>query len=182
MKIRSLFSMDNYHLRFPIGECAFKDEYSAEEMRTMFLAIETFPKRLELIAQHLTEKQLAQTYREGGWTVNQIIHHCADSHLNALLRVKLTLSNDNPTINPYPEEIWAEMADYKLPFNIAITLLYCVHAKLNSIIRQLLEAELNRTYYHPQYQRSFRLKDVICLYAWHGDHHLAHIKLAINEQ
>lgn len=168
---------DIQHLQFPIGPCPYSEDYTAAQMQAMLLDIETFPKRLELVAQHLTEAQLKTPYREGGWTLNQVIHHCADSHVNALIRVKLALSTDNPTINPYPEAIWAEMHDYDLPFNIAITLLHCVHAKLNAIFRTLNEEQWNRTYYHPQYQKQFRIKDVICLYAWHGNHHLAHINL-----
>ncbi len=141
----------------------------------MLLDIETFPKRLELSVQHLLEFQLQTPYREGGWTVNQVIHHCADSHMNFLLRLKLALSEENPAIKPYKEALWAEMPDYELPFNNSITLLYCIHHKLLKILSALNEEQLERTYYHPEYERSFRIKELICLYAWHGNHHLAHI-------
>lgn len=169
-------------LKYPIGPCVYQEEYSPQELKTMLMDIETFPARLELILQHMTEEQLQTSYRDGGWTVNQVVHHCADSHINALVRIKLALSLDHPTINPYPENLWAEMADYQLPFNNSITLLHSLHRKLSALLRSLSEEDLNRTYYHPQYQKEFRLKDVICLYAWHGNHHLAHVKLVAEKK
>ncbi len=165
--------------QYPIGHCKYQESYTEAELKSMMLEIETFPARLENKVQHLSEVQLFTPYREGGWTIHQVIHHCADSHMNAVLRIKLALSNDNPTINPYPEQIWAEMSDYELPFNHAVTHLFCLHKKLIALIKGLSEEQLNRTYYHPQYQKQFRIKDVICLYAWHGNHHLAHIDLGI---
>jgi len=110
------------HLKYPIGPCEYKTEYSQEEFRSMLLDIETFPDRLERVLQHMNEEQLQTPYRDGGWTVNQVVHHCADSHINALVRIKLALSTDKPTILPYPENLWAEMADYSLPFNNSLTL------------------------------------------------------------
>jgi len=162
-------------LRYPIGTCNYPTEYTADMLRNMMMEIETFPKRLELAVQHLDEYQLQTAYRPEGWTINQVIHHCADSHMNAVLRIKMALTEDNPSIKPYQEALWAETADYQLPYNNSITLLFCIHEKLIRILRSLNEEELNRTYYHSQYERSFSIKDVICLYAWHGNHHLAHI-------
>lgn len=173
---------DLEQLKYPIGPCQYQSEYSPQELQTMLMDIETFPERLELVLQHLSEEQLKTPYREGGWTVNQVVHHCADSHINALVRIKLALSNDHPTILPYPEDRWAEMADYQLPFNNSMTLLHALHRKLTSLLRSLTEEELNRTYFHPQYQKEFRVKDVICLYAWYGNHHLAHVKLVAEKK
>ncbi|HNB81426.1 MAG TPA: putative metal-dependent hydrolase [Chitinophagaceae bacterium] len=161
--------------RYPIGPCPYQEQYSTEQLNHFIRDIEQFPDRLERTVQHLNEEQLQTPYRPGGWTIHQVIHHCADSHLNALLRIKLTLSNNNPVINPYPEAVWAEMADYTLPFNNSLTLLHALHRKLSVLLRSLTQEDLQRTYFHPEYQRSFRLCDVICLYAWHGNHHLAHI-------
>ncbi len=162
-------------LKYPIGPCQYPEEYTQELLQKMLLDIETFPKRLELEVQNLLEFQLQTPYREGGWTVNQVIHHCADSHMNFVLRLKLALSEDNPTIKPYLEALWAEMPDYDLPFNNSITLLFCIHQKIMKILRTLTPEKLERTYFHPQYERSFRIKDLICLYSWHGNHHLTHI-------
>ena len=145
----------------------------------MIIDIETFPKRLQIVCQHLIELQLQTPYRESGWTVNQVIHHCADSHMNFVIRLKLALSEQNPTIKPYDEALWAEMSDYDLPFNNSITLLFCIHEKLSKLLKNLSENDLEKTYFHPQYERSFTIKDLICLYSWHGNHHLAHISSLI---
>ncbi|MBK7763243.1 MAG: putative metal-dependent hydrolase [Bacteroidetes bacterium] len=161
--------------RYPIGPCPYPELYTPELLQQYRNEIDVFPAALENVVQHFNEAQLQTPYREGGWTINQVIHHCADSHMNAVLRIKLALSIEHPTINPYPEEIWAEMSDYNLPFNNSITLLFAIHRKLVKLIDSLTEEQWNRTYLHPQYQKVFTIKDVACLYAWHGKHHLAHI-------
>ncbi|HOZ52942.1 MAG TPA: putative metal-dependent hydrolase [Chitinophagaceae bacterium] len=165
--------------RYPIGECKYPELYTPELLKQYKLAIETFPMRLEHIVQHLDIDQLNKRYREGGWTVNQVIHHCADSHMNCVMRIKFALTEQSPEIKPYDEAAWAETADYDLPFNNSITLLFAVHRKIMKLIDSLNDEQLNRTYYHNQYKRTFSIKDVICLYAWHGNHHLAHIQNAI---
>jgi hypothetical protein len=162
-------------LQYPIGRCEYPTDYTHELLKKYMLDIETFPKRLELEVQHLTESQLQTPYREGGWTINQVIHHCADSHMNCVLRLKFALTEDNPTIKPYQEALWAECADYELPFNNSITLLFCIHEKIMKLISSLSPEQWKRTYYHAQYDRTFSVQDVVCLYAWHGNHHLAHI-------
>ncbi len=161
--------------RYPIGRCNYPEIYTPELLQQFRNEIDTFPAALENVVQHFNIDQLQTNYREGGWTINQVIHHCADSHLNAVLRIKLALSNDNPSINPYPEDLWAEMPDYDLPFNNSLTMLFAIHRKLVKLIDSLSNEQWNRTYFHPQYQKTFTIKDVVCLYAWHGKHHLAHI-------
>ncbi len=168
--------------RYPIGHCNYHEQYTPELLQEFKLAIETFPARLEQAVQLLDEYQLQLRYREGGWTINQVIHHCADSHMNAVIRIKLALSEQSPSINPYQEDLWAEMADYTLPFNNSVTLLFAIHRKLIKILDSLSEEQLNRTYFHSQYKRTFSVKDVMCLYAWHGNHHLAHIRNAMNAE
>jgi uncharacterized damage-inducible protein DinB len=167
--------------RYPIGECHYPETYTPELIKQYLFDIETFPMRLENIAQHLNEEQLQLRYREGGWTVNQVIHHCAESHMHALMRIKFALTEENPSINPYKEELWAETADFDLPFNNSITILFAVHKKIIKLLKSLTDEQLDRTYWHSQYKRSFAIKDVICLYAWHGNHHLAHIMTAIGQ-
>ena len=165
--------------RYPIGKCINPELYTPELIKQYKLDIETFPLRLENVVQHLDADQLQARYREGGWTINQVIHHCADSHMNAIIRIKLALTEENPEINPYREELWAETADYELPFNNSITILYALHRKLISLLDSLSEEQLARTYYHSQYERTFSIRDVMCLYAWHGNHHLAQIRNAM---
>jgi len=162
-------------LKYPIGPCHYPVLYTDEILKQMLLDLETFPQRLEFRVQALDDFQLQTRYREGGWTVNQVIHHCADSHMNCLIRLKLTLTEDRPTIKPYLEDRWAEEADYSLPYNNSLTILHAVHRKILKIIRSLSHEQLDRTYFHPEYKRDFSVKDLICLYAWHGNHHLAHI-------
>lgn len=162
-------------LQYPIGKCVYPETYTKQALQSMIFDIETFPKRLEIVCQRLLEFHLQTPYRESGWTVNQVIHHCADSHMNFVIRLKLALSEQNPTIKPYDEALWAEMSDYELPFNNSITLLFCIHEKLSKLLKNLSENDLEKTYFHPQYERSFTIKDLICLYSWHGNHHLAHI-------
>lgn len=171
--------MNKEKLRFPIGPCSYPEQYTPELLRQYKLDIETFPMRLERVVQHLDADQLQLRYREGGWTVNQVIHHCADSHMNCLIRIKLALTEENPEIKPYDEARWAETADYELPFNNSVTILFAVHRKIIKLLDSLSEEQLNKTYIHSQYQRTFSIKDVMCLYAWHGNHHLAHIQLAV---
>ncbi len=167
--------MNLEELQYPIGRCQYPDQYTPELLSQMMLEIETFPKRLELAVQQLDEYQLQTPYREGGWTVNQVIHHCADSHMNCVLRIKFALTEDKPTIKPYNEALWAQCEDYTLPYNNSITLLFCIHEKIMKLIRSLTPEQMERSYIHTQYNREFSVKDVICLYAWHGNHHLAHI-------
>jgi uncharacterized damage-inducible protein DinB len=161
--------------QYPIGKCVYHDEYTPALLKQYIADIRTFPLRLEHAVQSLSEEQLQTPYREGGWTIQQVIHHLADSHLNCLLRLKFALTEDNPTIKPYQEDLWAMTADYQLPFNVATTLLFAIHKKIVCLLTSLTTEQLQRTYYHAQYQRSFRIMDVMCLYAWHGNHHLAHI-------
>ena len=168
-------SMNLEQLQYPIGQCVYPVHYTDTMLKSMLLDIETFPARLEMAVQTLDEYQLQTTYRDGGWTVNQVIHHCGDSHMNCLMRIKFALTEDVPTIKPYMEDKWAQCADYYLPFNNSLTLLYCIHRKIIALVNALSPLELDRSYYHQQDQREFRIKDVICLYAWHGNHHLAHI-------
>jgi hypothetical protein len=125
--------MELEKLKYPIGQCVYQEDYTENELKEFILNIETFPKRLEFAVQSLLEFQLNTPYREGGWTINQVIHHCADSHMNCLIRIKLALTEDNPTIKPYIESLWAETPDYNLPFNNSITILFAIHLKIIEI-------------------------------------------------
>lgn len=167
--------MNMEELQYPIGKCQYPVHYTDAALRSMLLDIETFPARLEHAVQTLDEFQLQTPYRPGGWTISQVVHHCADSHMNCVLRIKFALTEDAPNIKPYKEDRWALCADYKLPFNNSITLLYAIHRKILALVKELTPIELERTYFHDEYKRTFTIKDVICLYAWHGNHHLAHI-------
>jgi len=129
----------------------------------------------------LSEVQLDTAYRPGGWTVRQVVHHCADSHMNSFIRFKLALTEENPTIKPYHEDKWAEMADAKnLPIEPSLKILEGLHDRWAILIKSLSDQDLQKTFYHPANQKTITLATTIALYAWHSRHHLEHVKL-VNE-
>src|ERR671921_970033 len=139
-------------LRYPIGN--YQPKPFSDAQKEDWLADITFlPQRLEAALHDLDEAQLQTPYRDGGWTVHQLVHHVADSHINAYLRFKQGYAEENPTIKPYDEKIWANFADVKnLPINISITLLYALHQRWYEFLRHFAEQDWQRTLFHPEYQ------------------------------
>jgi len=168
-------------LKYPIGKVAdqqFSDrkEYDAKVKEALLLDIQMCPSLLENAILSLDEPQLNVPYREGGWTSKQVIHHVADSHMNAYIRFKLGLTEDNPTIKPYEEAAWAELSDTKnLPVNISLTLLHALHTRWVELLKNMSEEDWQRTVFHPEQKRNISLWDLLKIYAWHGKHHAAHI-------
>lgn len=163
-------------LRYPIGEYAPKP-FSIPQKVEWLADLKFLPLQLEHAILNLDEKQLHTPYREGGWTVHQLVHHIADSHINAYCRFKLALTEDNPVIKPYEEKLWAEMNDvHKLPVNISITLLHALHARWYEALKYVADNDWNnRTIFHPEHKKTIRLWTLLGMYAWHGKHHVAHI-------
>lgn len=163
------------HQRYPIGQ--FEPQpFSSAQKKKWLQDIQFLPALLEQEIENLDEAQFNTPYREGGWTVKQVIHHLADSHMNAYVRFKLGLTEENPTIKPYDEVQWALLDDIeKVPVNISITLLYTLHTRWHATIRDLTDAQWQRTIYHPAQQKQIKLWDMLGMYAWHGLHHVAHI-------
>lgn len=169
--------LDLEKLRYPIGKFTPAEEYSSDYLSQRIAAIASFPERLKKEVAHLTEEQLDTPYRPGGWTVRQVIHHCADSHMNCFIRFKWTLTEDKPTIKFYYEDRWSELNDNKtMPIEPTLTLLEGLHYRLAFLMKGLTPELLNRSFIHPEHGKEFQLKEIIGLYAWHGNHHLAHIK------
>ncbi|MBN8837846.1 MAG: putative metal-dependent hydrolase [Sphingobacteriia bacterium] len=167
--------------RYPIGKYEAKP-FSHKQKEEWLLQIKFLPQELELAIQNLDEFQLNTPYRDGGWTVKQLVHHIADSHMNAYARFKLGLTENNPTIKPYDENKWADLADVQsTPVNISITLLYALHERWHAAIKDLTEDQFERTVLHPEHGRLMSLWLLLGLYAWHGKHHVAHIT-ALREQ
>jgi uncharacterized damage-inducible protein DinB len=165
-------------MKYPIGPFSAPSEITTELVQEWIADIESFPKLLRESVQNLNEKQLDTPYREGGWTVRQVVHHCADSHMNSFIRFKLALTEDNPTIKGYMEEKWAEMPDYlQLPIEPSMKLLEGLHERWTVLLRSLSLDDLKKTFFHPERQRSIPLDQTIALYAWHGKHHLGHVRL-----
>lgn len=164
------------HLKYPIGRLIIPEEITAQLIVKGTLDIATFPERLSAEVLDLSDEQLDTPYRPEGWTIRQVVHHCSDSHMNSIIRFKLALTEDKPTIRPYYEERWAELADSKsLDIAPALELLRGVHLRLSVLLHSLTETELKRTFIHPEHNQEFTLKESILNYAWHSNHHLAHI-------
>lgn len=163
--------MDN---KYPIGKYEPKP-FSVEQRDAWLTDILFLPRQLEMAILNLDEQQLETPYREGGWTVRQVVHHVADSHMNAFIRFKLGLTEDKPTIKPYEEALWAEQSDYKLAVNISLTLLHALHNRWYDVLKHIQEEEWNRKVIHPQHGKEMSLWHLLGMYAWHGHHHTAHI-------
>jgi len=168
--------------RYPIGK--YEQQPFTIDKKVEWLAdIKFLPIQLENSVLNLDEAQLKTPYREGGWTIHQLVHHVADSHINAYCRFKLVLTEDNPTIKPYNQELWAEMNDvHKLPINISLTLLHALHARWYEALKYVPDDDWNnRTFFHPEQKKTIRLWNLLGTYAWHGKHHMAHI-LSLRER
>lgn len=162
-------------LRYPIGRYE-PTPFSQRQKEEWLNDIKLLPQLLENSILNLDEAQLQTPYREGGWTVHQLVHHVADSHMNAYCRFKLGLTEDNPTIRPYEEKLWAELNDtVNLPVNISITLLYALHTRWYAVISDLAIKDWERTVFHPGSKKEMTLWYLLGNYAWHGKHHVAHI-------
>lgn len=164
-------------LRYPIGHATLPEEPLSPGQRLALIArIAVLPDQIRAAVAGLTPAQLDMPYRPGGWTVRQVLHHLPDSHLNSFVRFKLALTEENPTISPYDEQAWAELPDVQAtPVAVSLALLESLHIRWTILLRQLTDAQWLRTFYHPGTQRSFTLDQALTMYAWHGQHHLAHI-------
>lgn len=162
-------------LRYPIGKFNAQEHHSPSEIAAFLERIESLPAKLEQAIIGLTDHQLDTPYREGGWTLRQVVHHVADSHLNAYIRTKWILTEDSPLIKAYFEKLWAETPETKSEPSLSINLLKALHRKWVVLLRSLSPDHLNRELLHPETKKSIALHNLVAMYAWHGDHHLAHI-------
>ncbi len=162
--------------RYPIGNYEAKP-FSIPQKVEWLADIKFLPVQLESAILNLDEQQLNTPYREGGWSVHQLVHHVADSHMNAYCRFKLAITEENPQIKPYDQDLWVQTADVtKLPVNISLTLLHALHLRWHETLKYVSDNDWNnRTVYHPEYKRTMRLWYLLGMYAWHGKHHVAHI-------
>ena len=163
-------------LRFPIGRFAWPESVSIEERERCLSRLASTPARLRAVAAGLTDARLATPYRPGGWTVRQVVHHVPDSHINSYVRFKLALTENEPEIKPYDEAAWALLPDTaETPIETSLALLECLHARWVTLLRGLIEEQWQRNLRHPE-RGLIRLDQLLALYAWHGDHHIAHIE------
>lgn len=161
--------------RYPIGKYVVQP-YSEELKKEWLSDIKFLPNDLEVALQNLDEHELDTPYREGGWTIKQLVHHIADSHMNAYIRFKLALTEDNPTIKPYEEKDWSNLYDvFTVPVNVSVTLLHALHRRLLATLEELNEGQWERTVFHAEQKNRISLWELLGMYAWHGKHHVAHI-------
>jgi len=162
-------------LRYPIGKFERPERLTESERRAAIQQIEEAPARLRAAVSDLNDQQLDTPYRPGGWTIRQTVHHVADSHMNAFSRFKLALTEDVPTIKPYLEARWAELADSKVPIAPSLALLDGLHQRWLALLNSLAPADWSREYLHPEHNKKISLDQTLALYSWHSRHHTAHI-------
>jgi hypothetical protein len=168
-------------LRYPIGKFTAKDTYSTNELLLCIERIENLPRDVEKVVNSMTVKQLDTAYREGGWTARQVVHHMADSHLNAYIRLKWSLTESTPTIKAYDEKAWAQTPETKLDPVISIELLKALHVKWTALLRRLQPTDFQKQFLHPETNKHMRLDRITAMYAWHGEHHFGHLKIVANK-
>ncbi|TXE14574.1 YfiT family bacillithiol transferase [Algoriphagus aquimarinus] len=170
-------------LKYPIGKFLKPENISDQNLKEASAYLGSYPQYLKETVKGFSEIQLNTPYRPGGWSVRQVIHHVADSHMNALTRFKLALTEVNPTIKPYDEAAWAKMSDYSLPIESSLNLIVGIHFKWAVILESMTPSDFQKTYFHPESQSSVPLSEVTLMYQWHSMHHLAHIQhLIIREK
>ena len=161
-------------LRYPVGR--FRPHAPGPSRRAANIAdIAALPERIRAAVARLDDRQLDTTYRPGGWTVRQVVHHVADSHMNAFIRLKLALTEPEPTIKPYDENAWAALADAQLPIEVSLGLIDGVHRRWDALNAALEEADYGRLWTHPEHGKTFTIDYLLQNYAWHSRHHVAHI-------
>ncbi len=154
-----------------------KESYTPEEINTLIQRIEDVPAKIEAVLKTLSASQLDTPYREGGWTARQVMHHIPDSHLNAYIRFKWTLTEETPTIKAYDEQAWALTPETKGDPLLSLAVLKALHSKWVVLLRGLQPSDMERKFYHPDSKKYVRIDQLIATYAWHGEHHLGHLKL-----
>lgn len=165
-------------LRYPIGQLQFPEVVTALQVKEWIGDIRLLPRQLAAELSGASEQALAKTYREHGWTVTQLVHHIADSHMNSYIRFKLALTENVPTIKPYNEAEWAQLPDSELPVATSYKLIESLHERWVYLLSSLTKEQLQRAFNHPD-SGLLTLEKAIALYAWHGKHHLAHIQNAL---
>jgi DinB family protein len=163
-------------LKYPIGKFQWPNSAKDEDRARWVAEIADTPDWLREAIEGLSEEQLDTPYRPEGWTVRQIVHHLADSHVNAYVRIRLALTEDTPTIRPYDQDGWANLSDAKLgPIEPSLVLLEAIHERWVSLVSILDDDDLHRQLVHPESDRKMDIDTVLAMYAWHGRHHVAHI-------
>lgn len=166
-------------LKYPIGRYDQPETIEQNYIASCIQIIKDFPKKLKKEVEGLTDIQLDTKYRDNGWTIRQVVNHCADSHIHSFIRFKLALTENQPTIKPYDETLWAELSDSKnISIEPALKMLEGTHERWVALLESMSEDDYGRTFIHPENNEVISLGQNIGIYAWHCRHHLAHILLA----
>ena len=168
--------MISEQLKYPIGKFEKIGTVTEQQLAQYILDIETLPLKLKKQTEHLSDQQLDTPYRPEGWTIRQVVHHFADSHMNSFIRFKLALTEDSPIIKPYEEDLWVQLADSKkMAIKSSLMMIEGIHERWVFLLNSLTKSEFNKTFIHPQKEKPMDLYETTGLYAWHSNHHLAHI-------
>lgn len=166
------------HLQYPIGKFKKGLTYSQADIKKNIELFSAFPQQLESLVKNWDDKMLSITYRDGGWNGRQVINHLGDSHAQLVLRFKSCLTEENAQIKPYDEAKWAKLHDsLNSPIQPSLQIVSGIHARLNNLFKELNESDWQKKIYHPENQHTFTLAELLALYTWHGQHHLAHLKI-----
>lgn len=162
-------------LRYPIGRFTAPETITAQDLQTAIDAIAALPFELRTAAKDLSDEQIDTPYRPDGWTVRQLVHHIADSHMNAYIRMKKAITENEPVITAYDEKAWANLEDsLQADIDLSLTLIDALHRRMTMMLRSMTDADFQRTFRHPE-RGLVRIDNNVLLYAWHGRHHVAHI-------
>lgn len=175
--------MELEQLKYPVGQYGVTENVTSKILNNWITEIQHFPNQVLETVEGISKEELQLKYRPYGWNIKQVIHHCADSHSNAFIRFKLALTEDNPSIKPYAEDLWAELVDgTDDDISYSLLILKGLHHKWHLLLVSLDDNQWERTYFHPEAKKTYTLKEAAGLYAWHCRHHLAHIKQALTLQ
>ncbi len=161
-------------LSYPIGKYDKDTKISLEQRKQFIREIGELPNNLREMLKNMSEEQIDSPYRPEGWTIRQVVHHIGDSHLNSFIRFKLALTEKNPTIRPYAEDLWAETAEYKMPVDVSLNLINSIHRRWAALLESMSDEDFARTLNHPE-TGVWTLENLLGMYVWHGKHHTAHI-------
>lgn len=162
-------------LRYPIGKFSQPEHINQETIDSWIKTIAKFPEYLRNEIQKLQDKDFELTYREDGWTIRQLIHHCADSHMNSFIRFKLALTEDTPTIKTYKEDLWANLPDSNMPIESSMKILDGLHQRWATLLSNLSQQDLKKQFRNPESNKTISIETAVGIYAWHCNHHLTHI-------
>ena len=165
--------------RYPLGPMPQPLTLTPEERAGAVQALRVLPAALWAAVEGQPDAVLGTPYRDGGWTVRQVVHHLADSHMNAVVRLKLALTEENPTVRPYEEGQWATLPDMWLPVAPSLALLEGLHTRWAAVLEALAPEDWARAWTHPAQGQTFTVDTLAAMYAWHGRHHLAHIRRVV---